>query len=895
VPRPLVVLIIEDSPDDAALLIRELERADFTVSWERVDTAAGLGAALTGREWDICVSDYTVPGFGASAALAIVRASHPQMPFIVVSGAIGEDTAVALMRAGADDYLLKDNLARLGAAVARAVDAAGTLRRSESRIEAILRGITDGVVTVDANGDIVYFSIGAEQIFGYTSAEAIGMPVGLLVPEPLRATHRAHEQQFTQPGGSARHTEHPAMLVGLRKSGEEFPIESVISRIDTGGASLATVVVRDISERLRIERALASQAEELARTYDALDLRQVELTTVIANAPVVLAAVDQDGVFTIFEGAGVTAIGLSPSVVVGTSALRAPAEIRDSVRRALGGERVRTVLAWNDRLFDADFVPIRREGAPITRAIIVATDITDRERALDRLRLLESAVAHSPDAIVITAGPIDGPSTIEFANPVFARISGVPDADAVGRSLHELRTVLKADVTGSSIVGALRGGEAVVTEGSIRRRDGTVVIVESHVAPILDREGRITHVVSVEHDVTQRQEALSHLRESEARFASYFSASPVPSLIERLADRAIVEVNEAALQLLGYERGEILGSDPYSLGLFADPAQVLRLARADGATASAGGPWQGELAIRRKHGELVQVMAYARPLASAADARVLIGFVDLTERDRVAALEGHQAVLVEAARVKAAFISSMNHELRTPLNAILGFSKLLLEQLDLSAKHRGYLDHIADAGDHLLELIGDVLDIARLESGKAVLRPETVGLAGLLEPVLAAGRLASETKGLTFTSASTDRLLLSVDPTRVRQILQNLVSNAVKFTTQGGRVAVRAHPEADAMVFEVVDSGIGISSEGQQRLFKPFERLHEGISPEKGTGLGLALVKELVELHRGTIEVESSSGQGSTFRVRLPGAVLDPAERVRRWLPPEGAAGGPVE
>jgi len=622
VARTLAVLVVEDNADDASLALRELGRAGFEVTSKRVETATGLRAALAERPWDVCLCDYALPGFDAPQALAIVRASGARLPFIVVSGAIGEETAVALMRAGADDYLLKGHLARLGAAVGRAVDSAAALDRSESRIEAILRGIKDGVVTADADGTIVYFSIGAERIFGHTAAEVIGTPVGRLVPERFRATHREHERQFTRPDGMARHVEHPAMLVGLRKSGEEFPIESVISRIDAGGESLATVVIRDISDRVRAE-------------------------------------------------------------------------------------------------------------------------------------------AHEEAA-------------------------------------HE------------------------------------------------------------------------HLRRSEARFVDYFSASPVPSAIERLADRVLLEVNDACAQLLGYSRAELLGSDPYRLGLFVDPAEVRRLASTDPATAAAGGPWQGELTVRTKLGAMKRVMTYVRPLSAMDDPRIAISFVDLTERDRISALERHQLVLEEAARVKATFIASMNHELRTPLNAILGFSKLLLEQLDLAPKHRRYLENVVDAGNNLLALIGDVLDIARLESGKVVLRAETISLSGLLDPIAAAARLGAEAKGLAFTTAWPDSVLLWVDPTRVREILQNLLSNAIKFTAPGGTIALRVRTEGADLALEVTDTGLGIAPEFHDRVFHTFERFHERVVSEPGTGLGLALVKQLVGLHGGTVGFESAVGVGTVFRVRLP-------------------------
>ena len=262
-PTPIRVLSVEDNSDDTALMLRALAGAGFEASWKRVETAAALRAALSDHQWDVCLSDYSLPSFDAREALEIVRLRQPGLPFIVVSGTIGEDTAVEIMRAGADDYLLKGHLVRLGEAVRHAVDDAAALKRSESLVDAILRGITDGVVTTDRDGAILYFSVGAEKIFGHPAAEVIGTPVGRLIPERLREAHREQMRRFAEPGGAAQHLEHPAWLVGLRKSGEEFPIESVISRIEAGKEILATAVIRDITERSRSEEERARTAEQL--------------------------------------------------------------------------------------------------------------------------------------------------------------------------------------------------------------------------------------------------------------------------------------------------------------------------------------------------------------------------------------------------------------------------------------------------------------------------------------------------------------------------------------------------------------------------------------------------------------------------------------------------------
>jgi signal transduction histidine kinase/ActR/RegA family two-component response regulator len=239
--------------------------------------------------------------------------------------------------------------------------------------------------------------------------------------------------------------------------------------------------------------------------------------------------------------------------------------------------------------------------------------------------------------------------------------------------------------------------------------------------------------------------------------------------------------------------------------------------------------------------------------------------------------------LSDATRVKSEFLANMSHELRTPLNAILGFSGLLTEQIStsLSERQQRFLSNIGEAGQHLLELINDVLDLSKVEAGKLELRPEVISLADLLQPVAAAGRAAAETKGVSFDVESRPTEGLILDPTRVRQVLFNLVSNAVKFTPAGGQVVLRAVLEGPHLSLVVTDTGIGIPSDARGRVFGVFERLHEGRVDAQGTGLGLALTKRLVEQMHGSIEFDSVEGEGATFRVHLPDVLSEPVSGQR--------------
>jgi signal transduction histidine kinase len=224
-----------------------------------------------------------------------------------------------------------------------------------------------------------------------------------------------------------------------------------------------------------------------------------------------------------------------------------------------------------------------------------------------------------------------------------------------------------------------------------------------------------------------------------------------------------------------------------------------------------------------------------------------------------------------ATRAKSDFLANMSHELRTPLNAVLGFSDVLLEQLRPAITDRQvrYLTNIHSAGEHLLELINDVLDLSKVEAGRLVLRPELVTLPTLLEPVIASAAQLATDRGVRFEAPDVPTGTALVDAARVRQILLNLLSNAVKFSRDGGRVRLLVAVEGGDVRFEVIDEGVGIPAEKRARVFGVFERLHEGVVEASGTGLGLAITKRLVELQHGTIDFESEEGKGTRFWIVL--------------------------
>ncbi len=245
--------------------------------------------------------------------------------------------------------------------------------------------------------------------------------------------------------------------------------------------------------------------------------------------------------------------------------------------------------------------------------------------------------------------------------------------------------------------------------------------------------------------------------------------------------------------------------------------------------------------------------------------------------------------LLEANRLKSEFLSVMSHELRTPLNAIIGFSEVMMDQGDgaLTERQEKYLTNIETSGRHLLQLVNDILDLSAVGSDSAELDKDDVSIPQVLEDVRKLGHPFAARRRIWLEVKPTDSLpLIQADPAKLKRILYNLVSNAIKFTPEGGRVTMAAYTRAGKIDITVTDTGIGISPEDQQKIFAEFQQVESNHSRRyEGTGVGLALTKKLVEMHGGTISVESELGRGSTFTISLP---LTPGQRrATDWKQPE--------
>jgi PAS domain S-box-containing protein len=272
---PLRVLLIEDSDDDAELVVRTLRRGGYDLTYTQVESAETMHEALARHRWDLVISDYSMPQFNAPAALQLLHEVGMDLPFIIVSGTIGEETAVAAMKAGAHDFLMKGNLTRLIPAIARELREAAERRerrRAEARFAGVLDATAEAIIAINEDQRIVLFNASAERIFGYTAAEAHGQPLDMLLPQRLIEAHQHYMSTFVATPDSSRSISEPqGEFVGRRKDGTEFPLEASIATLSQERETIFTVFLQDISARKQADLQIQRQLQRLA-ALRAIDL-----------------------------------------------------------------------------------------------------------------------------------------------------------------------------------------------------------------------------------------------------------------------------------------------------------------------------------------------------------------------------------------------------------------------------------------------------------------------------------------------------------------------------------------------------------------------------------------------------------------------------------------------
>ncbi|WP_216351233.1 PAS domain S-box protein [Leptolyngbya sp. 'hensonii'] len=520
--------------------------------------------------------------------------------------------------------------------------------------------------------------------------------------------------------------------------------------------------------------------------------------------------------------------------------------------------------------------PLPDSDGQIRGIVAVIADITEQKRQAEQVRLLQSVVVNTNDAVIITeAEPISEPGPrIIYVNEAFTRITGYQPEEVLGKTPRLLQGPKTDGVILQQVRTALTHWEPITVEVINYRKDGTEFWNEFSIVPVADKQGRYTHWIAVQRDTTGRKQVEQALRQSEERFRSLIeNALDIIMILD--PEGTIHYVSPSAEKVLGYPAATLVGRTLLELVHPEDWVTTNSLMQAclrqRGQQTHLTCPIESRYRHQDSSWRMMEAIAQAYT-DSTAILRIIVTARDITERKRLdevrLALEREK----ELSALKTRFFSMASHEFRTPLSTALAAAQLLetcQDEWNHSEKRLRNLHRIQDSVRNMVQLLDDILTINRAETGKLEFNPQLLDVERYCrqfveEMQLSAGGQYSLT--VTCQGSSTPAYL---DSKLLRSILSNLLSNAIKYSPQGGMIGLTLEFEPAQVLLQVIDQGIGIPIDDQKRLFEPFYR-GKNVRTIPGTGLGLVVVKKCVDLHQGTIQVMSEVGRGTTCLVTLP-------------------------
>ncbi|SEO56670.1 chemotaxis protein CheB [Aquisalimonas asiatica] len=648
-------------------------------------------------------------------------------------------------------------------------------------------------------------------------------------------------------------------------------------------------------DNTRIKRAERGSRESEARLH-----------AIVNRSPVLTALKDPEGRYILANAAFESWVGLEPGGALGrrdTDLLPADVASRNGEREqaALNAEEAReheesVTLSGQTRHFITERFPLLDEDGHVYALCIKALDITERRATEEKVRLQSKALDASMNGILIAEAD-DPELPIVYANPAFERITGYSTDEVLQRNCRFLQGPETDQVALDVVREALRDGTNARVLLRNYRKDGSPFWNDLSIFPVHDEEARLTHFVGIQEDATKRVDVERALRDNEERLITAQDYAGVANF-EWRPDAVLLGTPGQLADLFGLPPSA--GGQPSVLQLLrrVHPNDRAPLLDAIRQCLRSSQDVDLEFRVRTQENGLcwLHIRANAERGNDGSPLRLLGLVGDISRRKDVEnALLSARLEAEKANRAKSEFLSHMSHELRTPLNAILGFAQLLEADPDnpVSPAQNENIQQILRAGWHLLDLISEVLDLARIESGRLNVENQPLDLHQVVNDSLRTVSPMAEERRVSLHQDIRFRGELVSDTTRVTQVLLNLLTNAIKYNHEGGDVHLSAWDDGQRLWVAIADTGIGIPREDRGRLFESFNRLGQEGGRIQGTGIGLVLVHRILQLLGGTIDVESTPDQGSTFTFNLPlirpEAVAAIAEEEPAVVPHEAA------
>ncbi|MBU7048383.1 MAG: PAS domain S-box protein [Theionarchaea archaeon] len=756
-----------------------------------------------------------------------------------------------------------------------------TKDKGEQEYKTIVELASDGIATIDLEGVITSCSRAFLDLTGSSEKETVGKHFTMLpfirgkdIPQYTRILDSLLEGTLP----------HPIKFTLVHKNGSSRLCEGHIGSIKKGEKIIGfQAIVRDITENSMMEEALKKSEERFRLFFE--------------NAPVYCYIISPEGTILDLNESALRVLGYTKEEIVGKPLLtiyapsfREKAETFFLEWRQTGklkneelaiitkkGEE-RTVLLSVDSVRDSE--------GNVLNSISIQRDITDRKKAEEELVKTKGRLDFLLSSVpaMIYSSKISGDYAATFISESVKKLMGYNPEEFVEDPEFWINHVHPEDrlyITSEVPLLFEKGHHAY--EYRFKHKDGTYRWMYDEMSVIRDAEGNPLEIVGYWTDITERKEAERELQTSEWRYRELFnnmnSGVAVYEAKDHGKDFVFKDFNKAAEKIDHIKKEEVMKKSVLEVfprvkdyGLFEVFQRVWKTGKAEHHPISLYTDeritgWRDNYVYKLPSGEIVTVYD------DVTESKKMEEKIRNYARDLEKKVMERTDELMRTNKLKSEFLANMSHEFRTPLNAILSFTELLLLEIDgpVNAQQKLNLDMIKESGDDLLTLVNNLLDLSKIEAGKVILDIESVNPEEVIEAVASQLAMKAVEKGLKFITDISCTPHVTADENRLKQILRNLAENALKFTEEGG-VTMGVYHRDGEVIFWVRDTGCGIAEEDQTLIFDKFRQAQRGME-SGGTGLGLSVAKELVELHGGRIWVESALGKGSTFSFSIP-AVL---------------------
>ncbi|MBF0426042.1 MAG: PAS domain S-box protein [Magnetococcales bacterium] len=911
--KPLI-LLVDDDQETMHRLTEILRQEGYQV--RRAHSGEQAVELFQETSPDLVLMDVDMSGMCAFDACA--RIKHLQgeysVPVVLMAtypceGQILHD----VYRVGAEEFVYKpinpDILRHRLARLITSNQEKRVLQEKEMRLRQILEAAVDGIVTIDSSGSIQSFNPGAQRIFGYELDEVIGRNVRLLMPRPYRDEHDSYLKRYLETGTS-KVVGQGRELSGQHKNGTVFPLYVAINSMRVRGRVYFTGILRDMTHA----RAAEEEIQKLAR--------------VVEESPSMIMMTDPDGTIEYINKKFRAVTGFEVQDLLGRHAniLHSGEQSRDILKHMW--QSVHQGQVWRGEMLQRrrdgtsfwsglSLAPIFGLSQEITHFVGTSSDITERKQAemkalWNRLsqEVINALLKTAVDALPLKR-QLDQVLEILLSSPtLIAMVQGAVLLmdDRTGELVMEVqrgdeltlpRACMRVAV-GYCLCGeAVRSRRIVFAEGPTgechEERKSEHKVLGHYCVPIIG-ETKVLGVIciSVREGHRQIPEEESFLTSVGQTLASMIQRKRSEMALQRIAaeqdvilantavgiaylqEGRFIRINTRMEELIGWTEPELRGQTAEIL--FPSRVEFRQLARTAVRALSRGRAFRVERFMYRKDGGRFWCRLVGNSVEDDSLRNKAIWILDdiTQEKEVEEVLRRAKDAAERASRTKSTFLANMSHEIRTPMNGVIGMLELL-GRTELNPQQRHYLDVAVSSADMQLNIINDLLDFSKIEAGKLDLEHVPYSLAATVDTVtrILSGR--AHRNGLEFNCFVAPDLPSRVvgDPMRLRQVLINLIGNAIKFTNKG-EVSVRVETEWRGrdriqVRFQVIDSGIGIDAETQSRLFNPFTQADSSTTREYGgSGLGLVISKQLVEAMGGSIGMNSQLGRGSTFWFSLP-------------------------